>query len=287
VPRLPDPVARFAEQAAGPGATVADRSWARANSNVWELTTPSGARFFLKVHPGVLFHRREVNAYRNWTARLGAGRAPVLLRADADMLAIVVSALPGYLACDPKVPAAAQPEIHRQAGELLRRFHEAAPPSAGTAGTDRVAARVEEHLARAAGLLDSTQVSLVREHAARLPLLARNLPVVPTHGDAQPRNFLWDPAAGRLSLIDFERAEPAPAVRDLVRLAYGPWDGHPALREAFFDGYGRPLAADADAALRSYAALDALSGIQWGSAHGDTETVTRGYRTLAALAAQG
>jgi Ser/Thr protein kinase RdoA (MazF antagonist) len=106
---------------------------------------------------------------------------------------------------------------------------------------------------------------------------------VPTHGDAQPKNFLWDAAAGRLALIDFERAEPAPAVRDLVRLEYGSWYGHPGLRAAFFDGYGRLLTPDEEAALRSFAALDALSGIQWGTANGDMEVVERGYRTLAAL----
>jgi Ser/Thr protein kinase RdoA (MazF antagonist) len=286
VARLPEPVARFAAKATGPGTSVIDRSWDRDNSNVWEIVTPAGTRFFVKRHPTSLFHCREVDAYRNWTAYLGPGRAPVLLQADAPALAIMVTALPGHVAVDPQVAAATQSEIHRQAGVLLRRLHEAASAGAGTAGTERVAGRVERHLAAAAGLLDSQQVSVVREHAARLPLIARDLPLVPTHGDAQPRNFLWDPAAGRLALIDFERAEPAPAIRDLVRLEYGPWDGNPRLREAFFDGYGRPLTSDEEAALRSFAALDALSGIQWGTVHRDAETVGRGYRTLAALASQ-
>jgi Ser/Thr protein kinase RdoA (MazF antagonist) len=224
VTQIPAPVAWFAAQAAGPGATVTDRSWARENSSVWEVVTPAGTRFFVKRHPTSRFHRREVHAYRSWP-----------------------------------------------------------PPGAGAESADRAVGRVEEHLARAVGQLDAEQVSLVREHAARLPLLTRDLPAVPTHGDAQPRNFLWEPAAGRLSLIDFERAEPAPAVRDLVRLAYGPWDGNPGLREAFLEGYGRPLSSGEWAALRSFAALDALSGIQWGTVHGDAETVERGYRTLTAL----
>jgi hypothetical protein len=42
-------------------------------------------------------------------------------------------------------------------------------------------------------------------------------------------------------LIDFERAELATAVRDLVRLEYGPWDQRPDLRDSFVGGYGRNL----------------------------------------------
>ena len=136
---------------------------------------------------------------------------------------------------------------------------------------------------RAGTLLAAEDAGLVRYHAARLTETARRLPAVPTHGDAQPRNFLWDPGSRQAALIDFERAEPGLAVRDLVRLEYGAWDGKPDLRDAFLDGYGRALTADEEPALRDLAALDAVSAIQWGSANNDTDIMTRGYRTLARL----
>jgi Phosphotransferase enzyme family len=272
----------FAAQGAGPVVTVADRSWPRDGSRVWELAGTSGERFYLKQHQSQRFHDREVTAYRRWAPALGTGRAPRLLAADPGLRAVLITALPGQIARGPHIPEADEPEIHRQAGTLLRRLHSA---STGTAacGTGRVAARADEHIKRAGTLLAAEDAGLVRDHAAHLTETARHLPAVPTHGDAQPKNFLWDPGSRQAALIDFERAEPGLAVRDLVRLEYGAWDGKPHLRDAFLDGYGRALTADEESALLDLAALDAVSAIQWGSAKNDTDIMRRGYRTLARL----
>ncbi len=272
----------FAAQVAGPIVTVTDRSWPRDGSRVWELAGISGERFYHKQHQSLRFHEREVTAYRLWAHALGARRAPRLRAADTGLRAVLLTALPGQIAKGRHIPEADEPEIHRQAGMLLRRLH-GSDTAAEAAGTGRVAARAEEHIARAGALLGADDAGLVRYHAARLPDTARLLPAVPTHGDAQPRNFLWDPGARRLALIDFERAEAGLAVRDFVRLEYGAWDGRPALRNAFLNGYGRALTADEESALRDLAALDAVSAIQWGSANNDTDIMTRGYRTLARL----
>jgi Phosphotransferase enzyme family len=103
---------------------------------------------------------------------------------------------------------------------------------------------------------------------------------VASHGDFQPRNWLWDAASSRLGVIDWERAEPAATVRDLVRLEYGPWDQRPDLREQFFAGYGRALTPGEDQMLSCHAVLDALSGLQWGLANGDGEVANRAWRTF-------
>jgi Ser/Thr protein kinase RdoA (MazF antagonist) len=272
----------FAARVTGPLATVADRSWPRDGSRVWELTGTNGKRYYLKQHQSQRFHEREVTAYHLWTPALGAGRAPRLLAADASLRAVLISALPGQIACCPHITEGDEPEIHRQAGMLLLRLHSA---STGTAvpGTGRVAARAEEHITRAGTLLTAEDAQLVRYHAARLTETARHLPTVPTHGDAQPKNLLWDARTRRAALIDFERAEPGLAVRDLVRLEHSAWDGKPHLRDAFLAGYGRTLTADEESALLDLSALDAASAIQWGSANNDTGIMTRGYRTLARL----
>jgi hypothetical protein len=81
------------------------------------------------------------------------------------------------------------------------------------------------------------------------------------------------------------RAEIAPAVRDLFRLEYGPWDGRPHLRAAFLAGYGRLLTATEETALRHFAALDAASALQWGTRNNDKDIMVRAYRTLARLPA--
>lgn len=63
--------------------------------------------------------------------------------------------------------------------------------------------------------------------AATLPALETG----PTHGDFQLRNLRWETSTGTLYVIDFERSEEDPAVRDFVRLSDA-WDGRTDLYEA-------------------------------------------------------
>lgn len=74
-------------------------------------------------------------------------------------------------------------------------------------------------------------------------------------------------------------------MRDFVRLSDA-WAGRPDLYEAFMAGYGRALNFAEEAHLVIDTALDAVSGIQFGLAHGDAELVERGHRTLARLRAK-
>jgi hypothetical protein len=94
---------------------------------------------------------------------------------------------------------------------------------------------------------------------------------------------VWDRTQRRLALIDFERAELGPLVRNLVRLESGPWNGRPDLRDAFLNGYGRQLTAREREALLCLEALDSLSGPQWGTEHGDVEVVERARASFARL----
>jgi hypothetical protein len=87
-----------------------------------------------------------------------------------------------------------------------------------------------------------------------------------------------------LYVIDFERSEGGSAVRDFVRLSDA-WHGRPDLHEALMTGYGRPLSLAEEEHLVVLSVLDAVSGIQYGAAHGDPELVERGRRTLARLRA--
>ncbi|MFF0110474.1 hypothetical protein [Streptomyces hirsutus] len=94
-----------------------------------------------------------------------------------------------------------------------------------------------------------------------------------------------DDSADFLGLIDLERSEPGPAVRDLVRLSDA-WAGRPDLYEVFLAGYGRSLTGAEKARLAVDMALDAVSGVSFGVAPGDPELVERGRRTLARLRAE-
>jgi Ser/Thr protein kinase RdoA (MazF antagonist) len=270
----------FAERVAGPVAEVNDVSWPRPESQVWRLATEAGQAVFLKVHQNARFHGREVTALRGPASALGE-HAPRLLGSDEQLRAVVVSALPGRLLKHLLLPRTDLAQVYRQVGELVRRFHDATAPVPGPAPAS-YAHKADRHLAAARPHLGPGDEDLVRTLVARLnhipPLLH-----VPTLGDVADRNVLVaDDLTARL--IDYERSEPGPAVRDLVRLT-DEWADRPELQEAFFNGYGRRLTPDEAEVLPALEALDAVSGIAWGSVDArDQHVVRRGQRTLARLA---
>ncbi|WP_217556762.1 phosphotransferase [Streptomyces sp. GbtcB6] len=272
---LGEQLGTFAEQTIGPLMEVTDASWAREASRVWRLTGRDGGSWFLKVHQGPKFHQREVGALREWAPVLGAGRAPQLVAADPEQLAVIVSALPGRILHGTDLSMDAWQSVYRQLGQLLRALHLGEPPMMAQALGGL--AKLERHLAAADGLLEPGEETLVRSLALQLP----QVPPVPhgrRHGDVQKRNLLLDDH-GNLALIDWERAEIGPLVSDFVRIA-DTWTDAPELKAALFDGYGRTLSQDEVQALKGLSALDAVSGIQYGAAHGDPELVERGQRTL-------
>jgi hypothetical protein len=95
--RFPGLLGELAHRAVGDYVAVADRSWPRDNSIVWEIADCNDRRWYVKQHPTPLFREREVTAYREWTPALGAGRVPILRGVDSDARAIVVSGLPGRI----------------------------------------------------------------------------------------------------------------------------------------------------------------------------------------------
>jgi len=86
------------------------------------------------------------------------------------------------------------------------------------------------------------------------------------------------PAARQLAVIDFERAEPGLAVRDLVPGTSAPICG--AASSAATAGRDTRR----ERALPCLATLDALSELQWGTLNGDREVTGRARRTFARLA---
>ncbi|MET9403893.1 phosphotransferase [Kitasatospora sp. NPDC002965] len=271
----------FAEAAVGRIAAWTDASWARAGSRVWRVHGRDGGEWFVKVHrESPRFHDREVAAYRTWVPLLG-GAAPRLVAVAPALRAVVVTAVPGRSLHGAMHGREEQQRVFRRIGELAAAIHGAAPARPGD-GSPRVLERLERHLEGARGHLAPGDEDLARAATARAAELPP-LDAVPTHGDLQFRNLLWEPS-GDLYVIDFERAEPGPAVRDFVRLADS-WADRPDLAEALFDGYGRDLTDTEQEYLAVHCVLDAVSGIQYGAANHDPELVERGLRTLARLRA--
>jgi Ser/Thr protein kinase RdoA (MazF antagonist) len=277
---LPDDLACLATTVLAGIAAVRDCSWPREGSTVFRLTDRTGATVYAKRHATSKFHHREVEAYRTWVPDLGPA-APRLVAADSELRAIIITAVPGRSLHGAVHTPAEQRRIFRRIGELAAAIHHSAPARPAPAGALAALEKLERHLDGARDHLAPGDEDFIRATATRAGQLTA-LDLVPTHGDYQPRNLLWDESTGDLYAIDFERAEPGPGVRDLVRLSDA-WAGRPDLFEATMAGYGRPLTDAEQAHLTVHSVLDAVSGIQYGAAHGDWELVERGRRTLARL----
>ncbi|WP_326841086.1 NUDIX domain-containing protein [Streptomyces sp. NBC_01558] len=287
-------VVAFAEQAVGRITRWTDTSWPRENSRVWRADGAQGGTWYVKVHQSKRFHDREVRGLRTWAPALDAA-APRLVAVDETLRAVVITAVPGRPLHGVVLAPERERKVFHRIGALARRIHQASPPRPAPADSGPAVAKTDRHLAGARSHLRPGDEEFVRD----LVRQAKDLPPlewVETHGDFQLRNILHDPDTRAaddeaedsrpfVAVIDLERSEPGPAVRDLVRLSDA-WHGRPDLLAAFLAGYGRPLTPAEQARLVIDAALDAVSAIAYGAAHGDLELVERGRRTLARLRAE-
>ncbi|MBQ0890608.1 phosphotransferase [Streptomyces sp. RM72] len=271
-------VRAFAEQAVGRITAWTDVSWAREESRVWRAAGAEGGEWYVKIHQNDRFHQREVDALRSWVSSLGAA-APRLVAADPTLRAVVLTAVGGRTLHGATYPPEEQRHIFHRIGQLAAAIHHSAPPRPASGGLPL--GKLERHLAGALPHLAPNDEKFIRATAEAAAGLAP-LETVPTHGDFQLRNLRWDESADTLYVIDFERSEDGPAVRDFVRLSDA-WHGRPDLLQAVMDGYGRPFTPEEEAQLTVLSVLDAVSGISYGTAHGDPELVERGLRTLARL----
>lgn len=273
---------------AGTFELVAEHSWPGPDRpRVWEVRGIDGQRRFVKRHAGPKGHRREVEAYQRWTHWLGAGRAPTLVAADTEALAIVITPVAGRSVRSHPLDGKEELEAYQQAGYLLALLHSAptgtASHSAEGEGEDEWAAAVEKMLNHAALYLPADVGVMLRDLTRERP---GELPAHVSHADYQPRNWLWDSTTRTLRLIDFERTCVEPSVkRDLPRLELRILASRPNVRAAFYDGFGRDLTPAEQHACMAYGAQDAVSALQWGLEHRDVETVDAAHTMLKNLRA--
>ncbi|MGW0694817.1 MULTISPECIES: aminoglycoside phosphotransferase family protein [unclassified Streptomyces] len=284
--RLPSSLATWVESVLGPLNCVRDASNARDNSQVWRVTGPTGDHY-VKVAPKPILYTRETCAYRVAVPHLGHANAPVLHDSSAELLALILTAVDGDPLKEEESPARRR-VAHRQAGELLHRFHDAmtgplVQPEAAKV-VEKTVAGLDKYLAEAGDHLSAAEADTLRCLVSALPGCGP-LPAGWRHGDFWERNLLWN--GRRCALIDFERSEPGPLVTDFVKLATSLWPDHPELRTALFEGYGRPLSETEEKALPAFAAADAASALAYGPRHGDPLVTARGRRTVECLMQEG
>lgn len=250
---------------------VSEHSWGLVDTVVLRVRADGQDLTVKAAGPGNHHVGREIDAHERWTGPLLEGeRAPRLLHADREAHVLVTTWLPGDLAQDG--PAQHDPEVHRQAGDLLARLHgQVARLDDGWEEAQR--RRVLTWLGRA-HRIPQEQETRVRDLVAGWP--GDPAVVVPTHGDYQPRNWLWD--VGTVRVIDFGRAAWRPAASDLARLAVQEWVGRPELEAAFVQGYGAdPREAGTWSRMQ---VAEAVGTAAWAFQVGDEPFEAQGLRML-------
>lgn len=251
---------------------VADLSWGLVGTTVLHVRHDDTA-YVVKAGDERDGHLvRELRAHREWLRPwTDAGRAPRLVHGDVSAKLLVARYLPGVLV--EGTAAEHDPDTYRQAGELLAAHH----------GQLAVEDATYEERAR-----DKSLHCLDREHRIapeieeRLRAEVSSWPtpsavVVPTHGDWQPRNWLWH--RGVVSAIDLGRADLRPALTDFSRLAVQQFRDEPSLEAAFLAGYGADPREPA--AWRRERVREAIGTAVWAFQVGDEPFERQGHRMIA------
>ncbi len=255
-----------------PGAVVTrDHSWGQVGTFVLELSY-EGSKYIAKAGDDSDLHlARELEAHRQWLEPWTAHqRAPELVQGDIDAKLLVSRYLEGDLVQG--TDHEWRSEIYLQAGRLLAQLH-------GQAGHE------DEHFearaqAKSLAWLDRPHriapelVRQLREEIESWP--TPSVLVVPTHGDWQPRNWLIH--EGRVSVIDFGRAELRPSFTDFLRLDVQQFRTVPALQTDFLKGYGHdPREPEA---WRRHRVREAVGTAVWSYQVGDVAFEQQGLRMI-------
>ena len=275
-----DDLLAWAERVLGSAITWNDRSEQHTASLVLELVDAAGARWFLKYPRDRDRFDREVAAFVTVLPSFG-DQVPRLAGYDDRLQCLLLSAVPGRDARSG--PAAKDPGAHRAAGAWLAKLHavELSEPQRLAPPVSTLPERRESVIERSEEVLSRSELDLVKG-STRLLLELDDARTVACHGDFTPRNWLVEDD-GALRVIDFGQCSRDHAVRDLSRLALRHWPGNPALRAAFFDGYGRRLDTSERQLLSGFLVLLVAQNIAREFNRSDLRAVKRWRRVLARL----
>jgi hypothetical protein len=258
-----------------PGSVVVrDLGWGLVETTVLQVDA-AGMGYVVKAGGERDGHiAREIHAHRSWLGPwTSRGHAPVLVHADAAAKILVTRYLPGELV--ENTASADSPDVFRQAGVLLARFHR----QLAVEDPDYEDRENQKLLGRLAG---PHRIAAQTVDRLRAELLAWPTPpatLVPTHGDWQPRNWLVE--AGEVRVIDFGRAALRPAITDFSRLAAQDFLRDPRLEDAFLRGYGHdPREQNA---WRRTRLREAIATAIWAYQVNDSAFEDQGHRMIAAV----
>lgn len=223
----------FVQHALGLYDIVTDHSWGITDTVVLHVKNDLGEYIVKAFGPDNHHFERELLAYQSASPTLAnQDRASFLRAFDDESRVLIFDILPGEIS--ENTPRHLCPELHAEAGRLLRMLHDV------RAHEDSNACQKEHQ--RALSWLDGDHPlssAAARECQRVLQAFEPELiTAVPTHGDYQPRNWLLAPD-GVLRIIDFGRFALRGRMEDFMFLEAKVWRKHRNLELAFMKGYGK------------------------------------------------
>ena len=236
-----------------------------------------------KRHHSLAAFRREWEAYQALTPTLSPWLV-TLLSADPKARMLRLAPAPGRPCAEP-----GEPWVHRAAGRFRAALDTVPYTDDDPLPLDVALGRRFAHWMKGARALEvltaAREQELTRRFAEMAPAADALGPRVHCHRDFGPWNWFVRPPDeqapdGRLTVLDLGQARPDTWLADVVKLHAGPWRKNPALREAFFAGYGRGLSQTEEEALAACTLLHGLATLTWGARHGDSARVEEGWGIL-------
>lgn len=241
----------------------------------------------LKRHEERRLYDRAVMAYTEWLPALRAtkARVPTCHAHDNSLGALLLAYCAGeelgFLERGIDHPhertldASTDLEVFERAGAFLRTLHDLPLADQGTTTERRRLweASVARYMAQADTALDAPTVEWargvlledLRTEGARI----EDQPLLCTHADFTPRNWILAPDGRGLTIIDWERARIAPWMEDVHALHARFFRHAPERAAAFWSGYGYTPSQDRIRLLDMFFLRNAIGGVLWAHAHED------------------
>jgi hypothetical protein len=251
-------------------------SWETGGALVWRITASSGERFFLKRHETELRFELDTRAQEDWIPLLPEAERQMTVRLvgiSQELRATIVIEVPGEMVLSARPSFEERLAVNRAAGAFAKVLHSIPfedddPLNYG----EYAATRLEQILEKTAPYVDIDLIRWARKTFDGGSAFG-DVRRVPCHRDYSQRNWIIDRADGGLKfgVIDWERARSDYWLYDAHRMVAGSWERDPALKDAFFDGYGRQLSDIEERRLLLLALVDVVGAISWAIAHNDRE----------------
>ncbi len=256
-------------------------------SIVWKLSAADGETYYLKHHEARMLFEREDHAYAQWTPHLrgvAQTHVPEVVARSEPLEALVLTSLADASPVTALRDARTRRQAFRRAGRFLRALHDLPIAEQAPDAVEHMRGVIDRYVLAHAGAFDAATVDrILTELDDARPF--EGTPFVCAHRDYSPRNWTFA-TDGTLSVFDWERAQGDVWMADITRMEFDTFHDEPALRDAFFAGYGRALTPRDRAQIRLAMLIHAVASAGWAAQRSETHFEDLARRVVQRLLAE-